>query len=76
MVAKDDVILPKIQQYLNSKLMNWYYRTVSVRLGSSAVRMFSIYVLNIPIPHSLEDNIYMAYHLTQDEIAYIENREF
>lgn len=75
MVAKDNAILPKIQQFLNSKLMNWYYRTISVQLGSSAVRMFSIYVLNIPIPQTLEDDIYMSYHLTPDEIAYIENRE-
>lgn len=75
MVAKDSSLLPLIQHYLNSKLVDWYYRTLSVQLGSSAVRMFSIYVLNIPIPQTLEDDIYMSYHLTPDEIAYIENRE-
>jgi len=35
---------------LNSKLMDWYYRTLSVQLGEKAVRMFSIYVEQIPIP--------------------------
>ena len=37
--------------------------------------MFSIYVLNIPIPKSLEEDVYEAYHLTNEEIDYIENRE-
>lgn len=35
---------------LNSNLIDWYYRTLSVQLGERAVRMFSIYVENIPIP--------------------------
>ena len=35
---------------LNSKIINWYYRTLSVQLGETAVRMFSIYVEKIPIP--------------------------
>jgi hypothetical protein len=35
---------------LNSKILDWYYRTLSVQLGEKAVRMFSIYVLKIPIP--------------------------
>ena len=30
--------------------MNWYYQTLSVQLGAKSVRMFSIYVLNLPIP--------------------------
>ena len=76
MVANDSSLLPHIQHYLNSKLIDWYYRTLSVQLGEKAVRMFSIYVLNIPIPQNLDDDVYMAYHLTQDEILYIENREF
>lgn len=29
---------------LNSRIINWYYKTLSVQLGSNAVRMFSIYV--------------------------------
>lgn len=76
MVANDSSLLPHIQHYLNSKLIDWYYRTLSVQLGEKAVRMFSIYVLNIPIPQNLDDDVYTAYHLTQDEIIYIENREF
>ena len=35
---------------LNSKLIDWFYRTLSVQLGEKAVRMFSIYVKEIPIP--------------------------
>ena len=34
---------------LNSKLIDWYYKFLSVQLGESAVRMFSIYVLKIPV---------------------------
>jgi type I restriction-modification system DNA methylase subunit len=35
---------------LNSSLIDWYYRTLSVQLGKSAVRLFNIYFENIPIP--------------------------
>ena len=35
---------------LNSPIIDWYYRTLSVQLGEKAVRMFSIYVEKIPIP--------------------------
>ncbi len=35
---------------LNSKIKDWYYRNLSVQLGEKAVRMFTIYVENIPIP--------------------------
>ena len=35
---------------LNSKLINWYYKTLPVQLGENAVRMFTIYVNKIPIP--------------------------
>lgn len=35
---------------LNSKLMDWYYKKISVQLGKKAVRLFSIYVEKIPIP--------------------------
>ena len=35
---------------LNSPVIDWYYRTLSVQLGEKAVRMFSIYVEKIPIP--------------------------
>ena len=36
---------------LSSKVLYWYYKTISVQLGSSAVRMFSIYVEKLPIPN-------------------------
>lgn len=39
---------------LNSRLANWYYRTISVQLGDKAVRMFTIYVEQIPIPELTE----------------------
>jgi hypothetical protein len=35
---------------LNSKLIDWYYRNLSVQLGEKAIRMFTIYVKQIPIP--------------------------
>lgn len=69
--AKDTEELEYIQTFLNSKLIDWYYRTLSVQLGEKAVRMFSIYVLNIPIPKGGETNIYTAYGLTDEETSYI-----
>lgn len=74
LTADNPSILPRLQHYLNSKLMDWYYRTLSVQLGEKAVWMFSIYVLNIPIPKSLQEEIYKTYCLTNDEINYIERR--
>lgn len=75
MNSKNPSLLPKILHYLNSPLMDWYYRTISVQLGASAVRMFTIYVLQIPLPKSLNEDIYKEYKLTEEEIAFIENRE-
>lgn len=60
-------------EYLNSKLINWYYRTLSVQLGAGAVRMFSIYVLRIPIPKKSYGNIYQTYRLSEEEKNFIEN---
>ena len=40
---------------LNAKIIDWYYRTLSVQLGEKAVRMFSIYVENLPIPEISEN---------------------
>lgn len=76
MTSRDPSILSKLQKYLNSKLIDWYYRTLSVQLGEKAVRMFSIYVLNIPIPKYMKENIYDAYQLSNEEIYYIENKEY
>lgn len=73
-VANDESLLPNLQHYLNSKLIDWYYRTLSVQLGENAVRMFSIYVLNIPIPKVLNQDIYKSYNLSSEEIDFIENR--
>ena len=71
--SKNLDLLKHIQVYLNHKLFDWYYRTISVQLGSSAVRMFSIYVLNLPIPKDVPINIYQVFQLNEEEIGYIEN---
>ena len=74
MVMKNGSSFPTyFQEYLNSKLIDWYYRTLSVQLGEKAVRMFSIYVLNIPIPKCIKGNIYETYGLTSEEVDFIEN---
>ena len=65
--------LQYISHFLNSRLIDWYYRTLSVQLGANAVRMFSIYVLEIPIPHEHETDVYKAYGLNREEIAFIES---
>ncbi|MBV6420168.1 MAG: hypothetical protein DAHOPDDO_01396 [Ignavibacteriaceae bacterium] len=64
--------LEYLLKFLNSNLIDWYYRTLSVQLGETAVRMFSIYVLNIPIPKNKTENIYNAYNLSKEEIKFIE----
>ena len=69
------LILEHLNRYLNSPLIDWYYRTLSVQLGEKAVRMFSIYVLEIPVPPVGQDDIYKAYNLTPSENAYIENKK-
>lgn len=67
--------LVHIQSFLNTKLMDWYYRTLSVQLGTSAVRMFSIYVLKIPIPRQTEGrSLYSCLGLSNDEIRFIESQ--
>ncbi|MDR2717397.1 MAG: type II restriction endonuclease [Treponema sp.] len=63
--------LEYILMYLNSDLINWYYKTLSVQLGETAVRMFSIYVLNIPIPKNGDEDIFRSYKLTKNEIEFI-----
>ena len=35
---------------LNSSLIDWYYKQISVKLGVSTVRMFRIYMEQLPIP--------------------------
>ncbi len=73
--TENELVLEHLNKYLNSPLIDWYYRTLSVQLGEKAVRMFSIYVLEIPIPQVGKNDIYKAYNLSASEIAYIENRE-
>jgi len=67
-----DIIL-YLEKYLNHRLINWYYRTISVQLGNEAMRMFSIYVLNIPIPVELYMDVYTSYQLSEEEVQYIEH---
>ena len=84
MAADKIELLDSITHILNSSLIDWYYRTLSVQLGAQAVRMFSIYVLNIPIPKSIEieqfteiegDNldckVFTLYGLNEKEIEFI-----
>ena len=65
--------LEYLLNFLNSNLIDWYYRTLSVQLGEAAVRMFSIYVLNIPIPKNATGNVYESYNLTMEEVNFIES---
>lgn len=76
--SKNIELLQYFQKILNSKLMDWYYRTISVQLGEKAVRMFSIYVLRIPIPYPMRHlngnlDTYSLYGLSTMEIDYLEN---
>ena len=66
--------LDYLLKFLNSNLIDWYYKTLSVQLGEKTVRMFTIYVLNIPIPKNKDkDNIYESYQLTKEEMDFIED---
>ena len=66
--------LDYLLKFLNSNLIDWYYKTLSVQLGEKAIRMFTIYVLNIPIPKNKDkDNIYESYQLTKEEMDFIED---
>ena len=81
--CEDEKIRNFLLKNLNSKLIDWYSRTLSVQLGEKAVRMFSIYVLNIPISKNIivlsndeseiNRKIYELYGLSDKEINYIEN---
>lgn len=74
--TEDRKVLEHLNKFLNTPIIDWYYRTLSVQLGEKAVRMFSIYVLEIPIPPiNAEGSIYDIYGLTSSEIDFIENRE-
>ena len=73
------VTLKYLLCYLNSKLIDWYYRTLSVQLGVKAVRMFSIYVEKLPIPIMQENKLVLdeyeickSFGLSEDEIAFLD----
>jgi len=74
-IATDnETVFDHLNKYLNSPIVDWYYRTLSVQLGEKAVRMFSIYVLEIPVPPiSGSIDFYRIFGLTQSEVEYIEN---
>ena len=80
-------VLEFLLKALNTKVLDWYYRTLSVQLGEKAVRMFSIYVLKLPIPYgnlkaldSLDDDsminrcLCSMCGMTEEEIDFIENQ--
>ena len=48
-IASNDNLLFQLA-VLNSSLINWYYKIISVQLGTGVVRMFNIYVEQLPIP--------------------------
>lgn len=79
--AKENT-LNYLLSYLNSNLIDWYYRTLSVQLGTRAVRMFSIYMVKLPIPlHKVGSNnphneidILESYGLNEEEVNYLLNK--
>ena len=74
LITSETENLDYLLRFLNSNLIDWYYKTLSVQLGEKAVRMFTIYVLNIPIPKNKDkENIYKSYQLTKEEIDFIED---
>ena len=75
----DSAKLQYLLRVLNSDIIDWYYRTISVQLGEKAVRMFSIYVLKLSIPLKIrelnsENDIYELFSLSIDEIGFIQDR--
>jgi len=57
MTINDIDTLEYLIKVLNSSLIDWYYRTLSVQLGEKAVRMFSLYVLKLPIPNFINSEL-------------------
>lgn len=69
--SNDESILEYLVDILNHKAIDWYYRTLSVQLGEKAVRMFSIYVLHIPIPPISDEALEDILQLTKAEKEFI-----
>ena len=49
---------------LNSKVINFYYRLISSQLGTSALRAFTVYVEQLPLP-KISENRGFSQNLTQ-----------
>lgn len=65
-IAKHNFITPtKIQPLCNVCIEQFWYKKI--------VRMFSIYVLNIPIPNISDMPLYSLYGLTESEQKYIDD---
>ena len=73
-ISADEKTLAWLCYVLNSPIIEWYYRLISVQLGEVATRMFNIYVRVLPIPLQVSDDLYEAYHLTEEEQRFIEQR--
>ena len=71
LITEKEEHLKYFLRVLNSSGMDWYYRTLSVQLGEKAVRMFSIYVLNIPIPPISDEPIEEILKLSKEEKLFI-----
>ena len=71
LITEKEEHLKHFLRVLNSSVMDWYYRTLSVQLGEKAVRMFSIYVLNIPIPPISDEPIEEILKLSKEEKLFI-----
>ena len=71
LITEKEEHLKYFLRVLNSSVMDWYYRTLSVQLGEKAVRMFSIYVLNIPIPPISDEPIEEILKLSKEEKLFI-----
>jgi hypothetical protein len=83
----EEAVLNRLLKALNAKIIDWYYRTLSVQLGEKAVRMFSIYVLNIPIPQkgidildgitsddAINSTLCHVFGLTDEEYLFIQSQ--
>ncbi len=55
-ILSDDKYLLAV---LNSKLINYYYKTISAQLGKTGIRAFTIYIEQIPIPKAIETKLFI-----------------
>ena len=63
--------------FLNSDLIEWYYRTYSTLLGNNGIRFYVHDFLKIPIPipqtNKVPECVYDEYGLSLEEKEYIKN---